>query len=164
MDEPALADLPGSTRAAVLTLSGLCGVGLLCACVLTFAIVGLAQLRASGTDVPADAGASLYRFAFGTTAFALCRGAIAAMVMRRSNTARRLGGLVEAAAIALGLLSWYGGPGFEGPRVGGFTAAADFASWFGATAGIAVSLAVVLLLWTRASESWCAPQGMIEST
>jgi hypothetical protein len=113
MDEPALADLPGSTRAAVLTLSGLCGVGLLCACVLTFAIVGLAQLRASGTDVPADAGASLYRFAFGTTAFALCRGAIAAMVMRRSNTARKLGGLVEAAAIALGLLSWYGGPGFE---------------------------------------------------
>lgn len=164
MDEPSLADLPGSTRAAVVALSGLCGAGLLCACVLGFALVALAQLRAGGTAVPAGAGPSLYRFAAGTAAFAVCRGALAAMIVRRSNTARKLAGLLEAAAITLGLLSWYGGPGFEGPRVAGLTVAADAASWFGATAGLGVSLAVILLLWTRASEAWCAPHGMIEST
>ncbi|MFB9661768.1 hypothetical protein ACFQS3_03505 [Glycomyces mayteni] len=156
MDEPALADLPGSTRAAVLTLSGMCGVGLVCAFVLAFALVALAQMRAGGTAVPAGAGPALYRFAAGTAAFAVCRGALAAMILRRSNTARKLAGLVEAAAIALGLLSWYGGPGFEGPRVGSLAVAADAASWFGATAGIGVSLAVVLLLWSRASEAWCS--------
>ncbi|WP_158630329.1 hypothetical protein [Glycomyces terrestris] len=47
------------------------------------------------------------------------------------------------------------GPGFAGPDAGGWTVAAEAASWFGATAGIAVSLAVVLLLWTRESEAWC---------
>ncbi|GAA1665291.1 hypothetical protein GCM10009830_08560 [Glycomyces endophyticus] len=162
MDEPALADLPGSTRAAVLALAGMCGVGLVCACVLAVAIVGLAQARSGGTPVPAGTGPALYRFAAGTAAFAVCRGALAAMILRRSDTARKLAGLLEAAAIALGLLSWYGGPGFAGPGAGGFTATADAASWFGATAGIAVSIAVVVLLWSRASEAWC--QGMIEST
>jgi hypothetical protein len=155
MDEPRLADLPGSTRAAVLTLSGLCGIGLLCVCGLLVALVGLAQLRASGAAVPEGAGPAIFRFAAGTAAFALCRGALAAMIMRRSHLARNLAGLVEATAIVLGLLSWYGGPGFEGPHLGGLTVAADLTSWFGATAGLGVSLAVVLLLWTRASEAWC---------
>lgn len=156
MDEPRLADLPASTRAAVLTLTGLCGIGLLCACGLVIALVGLAQLRATGTEVPDGAGPSIYRFAAGTASFALCRGALAAMIMRRSRIARNLAGLVEAAAIALGLLSWHGGPGFEGPHLGGLTLTADLASWFGATVGLGVSLAIVLLLWTRASEAWCS--------
>jgi len=153
--EPALADLPGSTRAAVLTLATLCGLGLLCASALAIGLVGLAQLRATGAGVPDGTGPALFRFSAGTAAFALCRGAFAAMIMRRSHLARKLAGLLEALAIALGLLSWHGGPGFAGPRAGDLALPAEIASWFGATAGIAVSLAVIALLWTRASETWC---------
>jgi hypothetical protein len=155
MEDPALGDLPASTRAAVLTLGGLCGLGLLCAAGLFLAIVSVAHLRSSGAPVPEGAAPALYRFAAGTVAVAVCRGALASMVMRRSAVARRLACLVEAGVIALGLLSWYNGPGFEGPRAGQTALTADLASWFGATAGIAVSFAIVLLLWTRASEAWC---------
>lgn len=155
MDDPALADLPASTRAAVLTLAGLSGFGFLCAAGLVFAIVAVAHLRSSGAPVPDGAAPALYRFAIGAAAFACCRGALASMIVRRSAIGRRLATFVEAAAIALGLLSWYGGPGYEGPRAGATVITADVASWFGATVGIAVSIALVLLLWTRRSEAWC---------
>lgn len=153
--EHALADLPGSTRAAVLTLAGLCGLGLLGSSALAFGLIGLAQLRASGAGVPDGAGAALFRFAAGSAAFALCRGVFAAMIMRRSRLARTLAGLLETAAIALGLLSWHGGPGYDGPRLGDYTLPAEITMWFGATAGPAVSLAIIVLLWSRASETWC---------
>ena len=155
MEDPALCDLPVSTRAAVLGLGGLCGLGLLCVAGLLLAIVSVAHLRSSGAPVPEGAAPALYRFAAGTAAVALCRGALASMVLRRSAVGRRLACLVETGVIALGLLSWYNGPGFEGPRAGMTASTADVASWFGATIGIAVSIAIILLLWTRASEDWC---------